>query len=464
MNSFANAVNAPEMTRTTNGMSAFTTTGSPLVDLFFNIAASRNNPNIIATFSKAYADDKTLAARTLFWSRDVRGGAGERNTFIKIMQSLEKSDPRACIKLLNYVPEYGRWSDMLHFQTPAVKAAAYQLCALGIRSMDSLCAKWMPRKGLQAAELRRVLNMTPKQYRKTLVQLSNTVEQKMCAGQWDQIEFGKLPSIAAKQYMQTFARHTPASWEAYKNALVTGEAKINASAIFPHDVIRGIDRGDAQVGLAQWEALPNYLGDGDHFILPLVDVSGSMMTPAGKSGAQCLEIAVALGLYLADKQKGKFAGMFLTFSEKTELLQLTGNLLDKRAQMLKSNWGMRTNINAAFEKILSTAVNNSVPQSEMPKFILILSDMQFDRCANLTGMDMLAVQYRNAGYELPKVVFWNLIATAGNQPVTIDANGVALVSGFSPAIMKSILAAEKFDPMSIVLETINSDRYASITL
>ena len=464
-NTFASAVNAPVAVPTTNGMKAYNTTGAAIVDLFFNIGAARNNPAGIKTqFAKAYAEDKTLAARTLFWARDVRGGAGERQTFRTLMLQLEKTDPRALISLLPNVPEYGRWDDLLIFETKEVKEAAYNICALGIRSGDGLCAKWMPRKGLQAAELRRVLNMTPKQYRKTLVNLSNTVEQKMCAQDWTAIEFGKLPSVASKQYMKAFLKHTPEQYAAYKAALVKGDAKINASAIFPHDVIVGMRRGDVVVGKAQWEALPNYLGDGDHFILPMVDVSGSMSCPAGGSNVTCMDVAVALGLYLADKQKGAFAGMFLTFSGAPELLQLKGDLPQKMEQMLRSNWGMNTNLEAAFAKVLKTAVAGNVPANEMPKYVLIMSDMQFDRCVTFSAIEMIRKQYAAAGYEMPQVVFWNLNAQYGNQPVTVNEKGVALVSGFSPAIMTSVLAAKQLSPMNIVLSTINSERYASINV
>lgn len=465
-NTFASAVNAPVAVQTTNGMKAYNTTGASIVDLFFNIGAARNNQAGIKTqFAKAYAEDKTLAARTLFWARDVRGGAGERQTFRTLMLQLEKTDPRVLISLLPNVPEYGRWDDLLIFETKEVKDAAYQICALGIRSGDGLCAKWMPRKGLQAAELRRVLNMTPKQYRKTLVSLSNTVEQKMCAQEWTQIEFGKLPSIASKQYMKAFLKHTPEQYAAYKNALVKGEAKINASAIFPHDVIVGLKRGDSTVAQAQWDALPNYLGEGDHFILPMVDVSGSMHCPTGPgANTQCIDVALAIGLYLADKQKGSFAGMFLTFSGHPELLKLTGDLRQKMEQMDRSNWGMNTDLNLAFKKVLDVAVCGNVPQSEMPKYILIMSDMQFDSCVNFSAIEMIRKQYENAGYEMPGVVFWNLNAAYGNQPVTVNQKGVALVSGFSPAIMTSILGAEQLSPMDIVLNTINSERYASINV
>lgn len=465
MNTFVNAVTAPQLTQTQNGMTAFTTTGKDSVDLFFNIGSARNDQaGIKRTFYKALADSKTIAARILFWARDVRGGAGERQTFRNLMLELEQTDQDTLKKLIPMVPEYGRWDDLLIFQTREIKALAYQVYALGIRSGDGLAAKWAPRKGKIAAELRNALGLTPKQYRKMIVGLSNTVEQKMCAQEWTAIEFDKLPSIAAKQYMKAFTKHAPLQYAEYKSALVKGDAKINASAIFPHDVIRGIRHGDSTVGAAQWNALPNYIEGDDNFILPMVDVSGSMQCPVKGSNVECIDVALALGLYLADKQTGAYAGMFLTFSETTELVKLKGDILQKMRQMHSSNWGMNTNIARAFHKVLNTAVECKVDPEDMPKYILILSDMQFDMCAQMSGMDMMEYKYAEAGYKVPKIIFWNLNASFGNTPVTMNKHGVALVSGFSPAIMKSILNAKSVTPEAIMLDTINSDRYANINL
>jgi hypothetical protein len=212
---------------------------------------------------------------------------------------------------------------------------------------------------------------------------------------------------------------------------------------------------------AQWAALPNYVGDAS--ILPLVDVSGSMSCPAGKgTGLTCLDVAVSLGLYLADKNKGKFKDTFLTFSTDPQLLHLKGNILDKVKQMATSNWEMSTNLHAAFDKILKVAIEGKVPQEEMPQTLLILSDMQFNSCTSYddSAMEMIARKYSEAGYTMPNIVFWNLNAH-DNVPAKFDDNGVALVSGFSPAIVKGVLAADldNFTPEAIMLKTIMSERY-----
>jgi hypothetical protein len=293
----------------------------------------------------------------------------------------------------------------------------------------------------------------------------------MCAGDWDNINFSHVPSVAARNYKKAFGRNTPKFAE-YVAALVKGTpgVKVNANAIFPHDVLKGVvnsygsslNKTELDHVTAQWDALPNYVGDAS--ILPIVDVSGSMSCPAGKTGSvTCLDVSVSLGLYLADKNKGVFKDTFLTFSTKSELLTLKGNIVDKVNQMVRSKWDMSTNLHSAFEKILSVAVKAKAPQEDMPAMVLILSDMQFDQCVRNddSAMQMIERKYAEAGYTAPKVVFWNLNA-GDNVPVKSDKSGAALVSGFSPAIMASLLGAdvEQFTPEGIMMKTVMVPRYA----
>jgi hypothetical protein len=336
-----------------------------------------------------------------------------------------------------------------------------------------LASKWMPRKGPVAAKLRSKLGVTPKFYRKRLVELTKVVEQDMCANKWDDINFNHVPSLASSRYKKAFARHTP-KYAEWVQKLVKGDptAKVNAGAVYPYDVLKGVigayyanyDKTQLEHVTAQWNALPNYVGDAN--ILPIVDVSGSMTCPAGgynsKSKTTCLDVAVSLGLYLADKNKGKFKDTFLTFSERPQLLHLKGDILAKIKQMTTSKWEMNTNLHAAMQKILDVAIQGGVPQEEMPEMLLIMSDMQFDSCVRHddSAMQMIERKFNDAGYKVPKIVFWNLNAH-DNVPVKFDKRDTALVSGFSPAIMKSVLAAdlEQFTPEAIMLKTVMSDRY-----
>jgi hypothetical protein len=461
MNAFVNAIDNQEA-RTENDMKARKSTASPCVDLFYKIGAMRNQ-NVIPAFTAAFVSDKNVTLRIAQWARDVRGGAGERKIFRDILSHLEESDSDAAIALMRKVPELGRWDDLFVFKTDSMRKNAFALIEKALNEGNGLCAKWMPRKGADAVALRNFLGMTPKKYRKTLVNLTKVVETQMCAKDWNNINFSHVPSLAAARYKKAFFKNAKDAYSAYLEALKNGDptVKVNAGAVYPYDVIKTARNGDreaTQLVISQWNALPNYVGDAN--ILPMVDVSGSMETPVSGANVTAMDVALSLGLYLADKNTGDFKDCFLTFSGSPELLKLRGNIIDKMNQMESSSWDMNTNLHAAFELILKTAKANNVPGEEMPKNVLILSDMQFDLCVTHddSAIEMIARKYENAGYNMPKVVFWNL-RDAGNVPVKFDASGVALVSGFSPAIVKSILAGKEFTPEAIMMDTIMNPRY-----
>lgn len=461
MNAFVNAIDNQEA-RTENDMKARKSTASPCVDLFYKIGAMRNQ-NVIPAFTAAFVSDKNVTLRIAQWARDVRGGAGERKIFRDILSHLEESDSDAAIALMRKVPELGRWDDLFVFKTDSMRKNAFALIEKALNEGNGLCAKWMPRKGADAVALRNFLGMTPKKYRKTLVNLTKVVETQMCAKDWNNINFSHVPSLAAARYKKAFFKNAKDAYSAYLEALKNGDptVKVNAGAVYPYDVIKTARNGDreaTQLVISQWNALPNYVGDAN--ILPMVDVSGSMETPVSGANVTAMDVALSLGLYLADKNTGDFKDCFLTFSGSPELLKLRGNIIDKMNQMESSSWDMNTNLHAAFELILKTAKANNVPGEEMPKNVLILSDMQFDLCVTHddSAIEMIARKYENAGYNMPKVVFWNL-RDAGNVPVKFDASGVALVSGFSPAIVKSILAGKEFTPEAIMMDTIMNSRY-----
>ena len=476
MSTFAEAVVNQEA-RTENGMKARKSTANACVDLFFKIGASRGK-DITKDFVAAYVENKDVALRIAQWARDARGGSGERELFRQILKYLEKHDKDAAAALLLKTPEIGRWDDIFVFEDKDLKAKAFTMLGDALRARNGLAAKWTPRQGKLAAEIRAFFGMSPKFYRKSLVELTNVVEQQMCAKDWDAINFSHVPSVAAARYKKAFNRNTQ-EYAKYVAELMKDpkdrsvNVKVNAGAVFPYDVLKGVigsyrnNYSATELGLLQkqWEALENFVGDAN--VLPLVDVSGSMTCRAGgaasTSATSCLDVAVSLGLYLADKNVGKFKDTFLTFSGSPELLNLKGNIVQKVQQMVSSNWGMNTDLVKAMDKILSVAKKGNVPQEEMPEMLLILSDMQFDQCARFddSAMKMIGRKFEEAGYELPKIVFWNLNAK-DNVPVKYDTRGVALVSGFSPAIMTAVLGgdADKFTPEAMMLKAVMIDRYA----
>lgn len=457
---FAQAImENPAEARTENGMKAISGSGNALVDLFYKIGASRGK-SIIAEFETAFQEDRDLAVKIALWTRDVRGGAGERELFRSILLHLERRHPEVLEQILPFVQEFGRWDDILIFESNKFKNLAYSMLGDALREGNGLAAKWSPRKGKVAEEIREFFGMSPRQYRKSLVALTNVVETKMCAQQWDQIEFGKLPSLASSRYSKAFARNAAEAYSAYKIRLSEGKDKVNAAAVYPYDIVKNLRAGgDSQVAQAQWDALPNYIGSAS--VIPLVDVSGSMYTPAGKNrNLTCLDVATSLGLYCADKNKGAFRDVFLTFSEKSKALVLKGNVGEKLDQMDASQWDMNTNLHSAFDEILRVAVQGKVSPEDMPQTLLILSDMQFDACVDHddSAIQMIRRKYASQGYKVPNVVFWNL-NSYDNVPVKCNEQGTALVSGFSPAIMKSVLGGSEMTPYGIMKATVDVPRY-----
>ena len=476
MNTFAHALTSASvptapMGATANGGAALATSQNALTDLFFTIGAARGK-DISTQFLNALQTDPFKAITMLFWARDVRGGAGERDTFRKLLKELEVARPDLTRKLVPLVAEYGRWDDLASFENPEVRDLALRLWTNEILTGNGLAAKWAPRKGVLANELRKRMKLDPKSYRKLLVANTQVVENRMCAREWDQINYSHVPSVAGARYQKAFNRRDPVRYAEFKAAALKGDVKINAGALYPYDVIKSVRSGDPSAALAQWNALPNYLGDAG-FILPVIDTSGSMQCNVGdaKSKLTCLDVAVSLGLYLADKQTGAFANMFLNFNSDSKIHFLKGNLLEKLHEIRSCDWGGSTNLKSAFKEILRVAVMGNVPQAEMPRYLLVISDMGFDPAsqgANTRMWDLAKQMFERHGYTLPTVVWWNVAHRAGgyggdnNFPVAVHEQNTALVSGFSPAIVKSVLSAKSVTPWDVMIETLNQPRYQAV--
>lgn len=467
MTTLFEAVNASGLTA--NGAVTNTSSLNKNVDLFFLAGASRGK-DITPVFAAALVEDQEVAVRILEWARDARGGAGERDVFRKLFSYLIGVEPAIASRVLMKVPELGRWDDLLMtFGTPLERESLRMIAFALNDQKDGLCAKWMPRQGPLANKIRSYMRMTPKDYRKMLVEMSTTVEQKMCARDWTDITYQHVPSVAAGRYQKAFLKHDPAGYAVYKEKLTTGEAKVNAGAVYPYDVIRSLKNGDKVVSNAQWAALPNYLEGSTESILPVVDVSGSMGGVAVSGSVTAMDVSISLGLYTAERANGIFKDTFVTFSSSPKLVKLKGSLSERYAQLSSAEWGMSTNLSAVFDLLLGSAVKHSVPVSEMPTKILILSDMEFDSCitdgtgsrtgVSVSAMEFIEQKYSSAGYTVPQIVFWNLSGRSGNSPVTYNKAGAALVSGFSPSIVKSVLGGDEMTPISVMLKTVMSQRY-----
>lgn len=467
-----------ENTYTENGMVTNSSSLNECVNLFFQIGAMRNQPiaNIVNAFSKAFHEDALTAVKLAFWVRDVRGGSGERKIFREICKYLATKQQDVIKANLSLIPEYGRWDDLLVFVGTRLQDAALAVIVSGLEAKNGLCAKWMPRtstkdiaKRNQANALRKYLKMTPKEYRKLLVSLSDTVEQKMCSKNWDGIVYSKLPSKAISGYMKAFGKRDYERFTKYLESLKKGETKINAGAVYPYDILKNLMHGNVDGADEQWKALPNYLEGSTESIMPIVDVSGSMYWPESKVSGDLYagHVAQSLGLYISERTEGAFKNTMMTFHSTPSFFTVNGDLSERYYQLKHAGVGGSTDIEAVFRVLLRHAVAANVPAEEMPTVFLILSDMEFNRGAqdmNLTAQQLIEKMYNEAGYKMPKVVYWHLCARNDNFPVKFDKKDTAMVSGFSPAILKSILNCSDLNPYSMMMEVVNSERYASIKI
>ena len=473
MNKLIDALSTSD-TFTANGALAHSTCGSEVVDFFFKVGAARNlkADDVWDTFCAAFESNPTLAFRALFWARDVRGGAGERRIFRELFSRALK-DPKMkdrALRNLKNVPFYGRWDDL--WEVIGLDEIADLVIASIVKdelTTNGLLAKWLPRQGKVAAFFRERLGFGRDHgaYRRAVVKLSKTVEQQMSARDWDKIEYSHVPSCAMKLYSGAFKKNDPTRFSAFKEALKSGVAKINASAIFPHDVLRGTDSDIIQ---AQWDALPDYMSASEHKnVLPVIDVSGSMKETIKGTSVRMVDVAIALGLYMAERNRGSFKDFIATFSAQPSWFRMRGVrgvLRRKHIMESDSNWGMNTNLLALFTLLLKQAVDQLVPQEDMPEIVLIVSDMQFDSACGRAPYGEFEHMFRQAGYRVPQIVFWNLNSPAGQgtHPVKVRDDGTALVSGFSPSILKSILSCNNMTPESIVKNTLSSDRYSRVSV
>ena len=500
--------------KTENGALGYKTTNRPLLDMNFKVASyrKRTEAEICADFAKAYAIDPITAMQWLFYVRDCREGIGERRLFKVILKWLGQKYPAVALEVVGFIPEYGRYDDLWtllegvdKFLTESVlNMVKVQLVEDMKHALEgnsiSLLAKWLPSANASshqtkryAAIIRKHLGFSEKKYRKalsTLRKYSNVVEVKMSAKEWGNIDYEAVPSKANLVYNSAFLRNDEERRRAFLGAVSAGEKKINASVLYPHEIVNKYGSGYGWYGRrncdetleALWKALPDTVkGCGNTIVV--ADGSGSMSCRvAPKSTVSALQVANALAIYFAERSSGQFKDQYITFSETPRLVDLSEGktLNDKLFIAEKHDEVANTNIEAVFDLILNTAVLHHMSQEDLPENILIISDMEFDRCAvsgkpirdrwgytrcdgNVDArlFETIKARYAAAGYKVPRLVFWNVNSRSNTIPVMENDLGVALVSGFSVNIVKMVMSG-KTDPYECLLETLNSPRYTPI--
>lgn len=452
--------------RTQNNAKTFIRTKSPLLDFYAQAGAMRQDPKgALDLFQKAFAEDRQTAVRILFYLRDVRGGQGERDLFRTCLEWIGTNFPGVFKQIVDFVPEYGRWDDVL-FNDPACVALVKKQLAEDMQSdTPSLLAKWLPTINASSPTTRKkaftiakLLSMGEVEYRRAIRALRKkikTVEEQMSARKWEDINYSAVPSQASRIYKDAFLKHDEVRYGKFVEKAVTGEVKINAATLYPYQIYQDAHNNYSPTLEALWNQLPDYTQGKNALVV--ADVSGSM------SGTP-ISVSVSLALYFAERNKGQFKDYFVTFSAQPRLQMIQGQtLLEKMNSIEQSQWDMNTNLEAVFELVLNSAVENDIEESEMPETLYIISDMEFDEAMRGTTLhDSLKEKYEVAGYKLPNVVYWNVNASGKNLPVRENEQGVALVSGFSPVIFRMV--TENKTPLEVMLETINAERYAPIVV
>lgn len=423
-------------------------------------------------FESAYKESPYWFGSLLLYVRDIRGGLGCRELYRSGLKWLlfDCDDLKLDLlcRLLVKTPEVGRWDDLLCVLgvRDDIDNLVAKLIAEALMAGNKLCAKWMPRKGIEAVMLTKLFEISPKQYRKLLTGNTDAVETKMCAGQWNTIDFDKITSRAKMVYFKAFDRHTK-NWQVYLDQVAEGKLDAKVGTLTPHDVVvSAIINGKPDYYEKLWQEIPNFTND--KLVIPMVDLSGSMGDFRVRDSARSK--AVSLGLAIAEKNAGPMSNLLIAFSSNPSFYILDQSLsLAKRATVFsRSCNALSTNIKAAFMLLLNKCIELKLPQEEIPSMLAILSDMQFDGSGdNNTAVQFAKNKFEEAGYKCPVLVFWNIQGNPKTAPVTDNHRNCILVSGDQPYILTSVINSMDengtITPLSNMFKTIGVPRYELFT-
>lgn len=504
--------NESNYTYTENGALTYKSTLDGLLDLFALGGAyrTRTDADVINLFMKAFAEDEVHALKCLFYLRDVRGGQGERRFFRVVTKWLAREHTGAMKRNLKYVPEFGRWDDLYVFLGTPLEKDAFQIMRdqleLDVQcKTPSLLAKWLKSENTSSREsrmladkTRRFFGLNHKEYRKTLSILRERIrvlERLMSAGRWDEIEFDKIPSRAGMIYRNAFARHdiermkSEKAVQSYEDFAKDKDTKVNAKALYPFDVTKqamafgdwgyyygnsrksqALDDTERLIVNKYWQNLEDVFNGYSYNGICVCDTSGSMY-------GDPLAVAISIAMYCAEHNTGDFANHFFTFSNNPTFVEIEGvDFVDKVNRIAKADWGGSTNIEAVFDKMLRIAVENHLSQDDIPKGVIVVSDMEFNSCvcggrtssdrwsrygtpANETLFETIEKRWNAAGYRLPTLTFWNV--NARNDRIAMRKEGhVNFVSGMSPTIFTQVMTGK--DAISLMMDTLDADRYTCI--
>lgn len=513
MNEFKNEIERTNsMQMTENGAMGYSTTGKELVDLNFKVPSFRNGVDVksIEQFNKSVDKNLLYTVKWLFYLRDAREGLGERRAFFQFFNELYKNNRSTAVKTISIIAEYGRWKDIIDIIANAYNNELKNECLSVIKNQlmvdvdnftngksISLLAKWMPSIN-SSDKARRVaidvvsyLNMSKKDYRKMLSKLRkylDVTEVKTCAGQWSEIDYSKVSSNANLKYKNAFMKHDEVRRNEFLNAVLSNsedKPTIKASVLYPYEIWNKYTSGAGYYGRnvqkdnaleALWQNLKNIDCGGNTMVV--CDGSGSMTLNIGNGSVRAIDVSRSLSVYFAERCEGEFKNKFIEFSANPKFIDINGceTLVDKISHVSKYTDCSNTDIEKVFMLLLNTAVKNKMTQADMPDRILVISDMEFDGATQITRcyswgyptrdimseyktlFENLGEKYKEYGFTLPKLVFWNVNSRTNTIPLRENEAGVILVSGFSVNIAKMVMSGQT-DPWLALKETLDNERY-----
>ena len=490
---------------TENGATAFSTTGNACVDLFAEIGALRNggdyHSRLFTMIERAYAENPLLLVKILFYARDVRGGLGERQVFRTAIYYCAHAHPEIIKNNLAAIPEFGRWDDLFSLIGTPLEGEMWEFirrqfsedekALTSVKGKVSLLAKWMPSADTSSKDTRAFahlcasnLDMTVYEYKRRVRALRrrlNLLETKMSSKKWGEIDYSSVPSQAHLRHTQAFLRNDNTRYTEFIEDVNAGKKEIKTATLYPYEIVERIQfvswdirsggyvcdhiaNEEANKPLeTMWKNLPNYVKDAN--ILVMADTSGSMM-------GRPMATATSLAIYFAERNKGVFGGLYMTFDSNPRLISIDSNksLRDRYEQLLNGPWGGSTNLYGAFNLLLDVAVKSKAKAGDMPKSLVVITDMEINRGGDdhekwNTIVDDMREKYAQAGYELPNIIFWNVASRHETYLARCDYKGVQLVSGSSPSVFEAVIGfTNGMTPIECVEKVLGAERYSGISV
>lgn len=447
----------------------YATTYNANLDFYSSLSRFNKTNSINLKFANALNENKLIALANLLYTLDIREGKGERRIFKTAFKYLCLNDFDSAKIIIPFIGQLGRYDYLLEgLHTPAEEDVVRYISKTIEKDLScdnpSLLAKWLPshkngnKTNQESKYLMKQLGITEEKYRKILSSLRkkiNIVESKLTNKEYDAINYEQVPSKAMLKYKKAFKRNDAEAYNEYLGSVKKGEKKINTKGLFAYEIVKEVwSKGKKDETLLDmlWENQKDVLKGLTKNVLVVADTSGSMTC----CNRIPLASSIGLAIYTAERNSGLFKDMFITFSSRPSLQLVQGKTICDKVKNIRTIIDS-TDIDKVFQLILDTMEKGKGTQEDLPSHILIISDMEFDYGVysdggtNFQGWKKI---FEEKGYQLPKIIFWNVAAYTNGCPVTKYDNDVIMVSGFSKNLLENMFDLENYKPEEYMLNTL----------